>query len=217
MEMRRFLVVPFAAVLLVVLAAPVAAGQTVYNSSGSVTVAEGDWSSFDEATGAATYGYAAAYRAQGDSQAYLDFSQETDRWVLCSDGGTPDDPSDDAYGLVASFTYGSGPATLDVGKSYSTAGATATVDLSVGSFDECAGTKDFTTAEGVRVSLDLSGTSPLVKTSDHGSFHVPNQFNGHSTYRTTYREAEGSVTVGGQSIEAYGAIGKVSWSEHSNG
>jgi len=40
---------------------------------------------------------------------------------------------------------------------------------------------------------------------------------GHSTYRSTYREAEGSVTIGANSIDAYGAMGKLSWSEHSNG
>jgi hypothetical protein len=217
MEMRRFMVVPFIGVLLIVLAAPAAAGQTVYNSSGSVTLAEADWSSFDEASGASTYGYATAYRAQGESQAYLDFSQETDSWVMCSDGGTPNDPSDDVFGLVASFVYASGPARLDVSKSYSTAAADATLDLSVGSFDECSGTKDFTTTEGVAIAIDLSSTSPLVKTSDHGSFHVPSEFNGHSTYRSTYREAAGRVTIGANSIDADGAMGKLSWSEHSNG
>ena len=115
------------------------------------------------------------------------------------------------------FSNASGPATLSIGKSYSEASASATLDLETGSFDECAGTKDFSVTEGVTISLGLTGTSPLIKSSDRGTFHVPGEFNGHAFYRSTYREAEGSVSVGVQTIDAYGAIGKLTWSEHSNG
>jgi len=35
--------------------------------------------------------------------------------------------------------------------------------------------------------------------------------------RGVIHPAEGSVTIGANSIDAYGAMGKLSWSEHSNG
>src|SRR5437899_535243 len=60
MEMRKFMVIPVAGLLVLGLAGPVAAGQTTSNSSGSVTLAQAWWDSFDEATGSETYGQASA-------------------------------------------------------------------------------------------------------------------------------------------------------------
>ena len=53
--MRRFGIVLAASALLVLtVVAPVSAGQTTYNSSGSALTAQGGWNSFDAATGTRT-------------------------------------------------------------------------------------------------------------------------------------------------------------------
>jgi hypothetical protein len=49
------------------------------------------------------------------------------------------------------------------------------------------------------------------------SFHIPSEYNNHSSYSTTYRTADGTATIGGDEIAVDGGIGKVSWRDHSNG
>src|SRR5438876_6657601 len=140
-DMRRLLALPITAFLALLLTGTVAAGgPNVQNISGGATIAQADWETSD-ANGGYTSGYAAASVEQGQSAAYLEFSQQSVTWVLCSDAGTPNDESDDVYGSVGSFSYGNGPATLTVGKSYSSASASAALDVDTFTFDECSGTK----------------------------------------------------------------------------
>jgi len=103
-----------------------------------------------------------------------------------------------------------------LGKSYSSASASATLDVDTFTFDECSGTKGESQASHVQVAFNLTANGPLIKQSGRGTFHVPGQFNDHYTFRSTSRAATGSVSIGGASIDANGAIGKVTWSEHTN-
>jgi hypothetical protein len=70
--MRRLGLVLAASVLLLTMAAPVSAGQSTYNSSGSALTAQGGWDNFDEATGAYEYGWVSGWQAQGES-AFVEF------------------------------------------------------------------------------------------------------------------------------------------------
>ena len=215
-DMRRLLALPITAFLALLLTGTVAAGgPNVQNISGGATIPQADWETSD-ANGGYTSGYAAASVEQGQSAAYLEFSQQSVTWVLCSDAGTPNDESDDVYGSVGSFSYGNGPATLTLGKSYSSASASAALDVDTFTFDECPGTKGESQSSNVQVAFDLMANGPLIKQSGRGTFHVPGQFNDHHTFRSTSRAATGSVSIGGASIDANGAIGKVNWSEHTN-
>ncbi len=137
--------------------------------------------------------------------------------MLCSDGGTPDDESDDFYGLVGSFSSGSSVGTLTISKRYGSATASGTFDIWTETYDECTGTYDSEIVQGVHVSLDLDATGALVKETGRDSFHVPSEYNSHSSYRSSYRGAEGVVTIGDRTFDSYGRIGKVSWSDHTNG
>ena len=89
--MRRLLALPITAFLALLLTGTVAAGgPNVQNISGGATIAQADWETSD-VNGGYTSGYAAASVEQGQSAAYLEFSQQSVTWVLCSDAGTPND------------------------------------------------------------------------------------------------------------------------------
>ena len=114
--MRRLLALPITAFLALLLTGTVAAGgPNVQNISGGATIPQADWETSD-ANGGYTSGYAAASVEQGQSAAYLEFSQQSVTWVLCSDAGTPNDESDDVYGSVGSFSYGNGAGNTYVGQ-----------------------------------------------------------------------------------------------------
>ena len=99
-DMRRLLALPITAFLALLLTGTVAAGgPNVQNISGGATIPQADWETSD-ANGGYTSGYAAASVEQGQSAAYLEFSQQSVTWVLCSDAGTPNDESDDVPSVV---------------------------------------------------------------------------------------------------------------------
>jgi hypothetical protein len=211
--MRKFMVLPAAALLALAIAVPVSAGANVTNSSQSATTAQSFWGSGGK-EGLETYGSLYAWQDSGSPSAYVEFSEGSGQWVDC----TPADDTDDFYGFQGQSRYGSGEGTLKVGKGSSDAHASAILEIYTSVIDECAGTYKETSANGVLVSLDLVANGPKIMERGTGSFKIPSQFNSHSSYTTTSRSAAGTATIGdGPSIVVDGGIGTVSWRDHSNG
>jgi hypothetical protein len=224
--MRRFMVFPLAGLLVLGASAPVLAGPNVGNFSGSATVAQGGWDSYDEATETYESGYIVVAKDSSSSETYAEYSQYTEVVVQCTGADTPDDPNDDTWGSNSTFRYGFGTATLTIGKKGAVATASGTLSVSEGSFDGCTGDKSYapkdTTGGGeeavdVPFSLSLTATSGTIKESGRGSFKLPGTFNSHSSYKSTYRLAEGSFEAGNGTQPVSGQFGTVSWTDHSNG
>jgi hypothetical protein len=209
--MRKFMVLPTAAVLALAIAAPVSAGANVSNTSQSAVTAQGSWES--HAGNVETYGSLVAWQDSGASSAYLEFFEESGQYVDC----TPADDTDDSYGFQGQYRYGYGDGTLTIGRGSSDAQASGTLEISTTVIDDCAGTYDETTSSGVAASLDLVANGPKIMERGTWSFKIPGQFNTHSSYSTTARSAAGTATIGGNAIAVDGGIGKVSWRDHGNG
>ena len=215
--MRKFMVVPMAGLLLIAAAAPVQAGANVGNFSGSATVAQGGWDVYDKEGGNYESGYIVVARDSSSPETYAEFSQYSEVIVLCSDGGTPDDPSDDTWGPKDSYRYGFGEATLTIGKKGSTATATGTLDVSEGTFDGCTGEETSGDTTSMSFDLSLTATSGTIRESGRGSFKLPGEINSHSSYKSTYRLADGTFHLGDAAQAVSGQFGTVSWTDHTNG
>ncbi|HEX5823987.1 MAG TPA: hypothetical protein VFY18_05935 [Candidatus Limnocylindrales bacterium] len=224
--MRTFMVVPLAGLLVLGAAAPVLAAPNVGNFGGSATVAQGGWDSYDEATETFESGYVVVARDSGSSETYAEYSQYTEVTVQCTGADTPADETDDTWASNSSFRYGYGTATLTIGKKGALATASGTLSVSEGTFDGCTGEETYapkdTTGGGgesvdVPFSLSLTATSGTIKESGRSSFKLPGQFNSHSSYKSTYRLAEGTFEAGNGTQAVSGQFGTVSWMDHSNG
>jgi hypothetical protein len=215
--MRKFLALPLAGLLALALAGSAMAGPNVGNYSSSVTIAQASWDSYDDETGTFAYGYVAVSREQGSSEAFAEYGQGSEQYVQCTGIDTPDNPDDDTFGFVFSNVWGYGPASLTIGKNNSSASASGTLDVVREAFNECTGEWSYDELQAIDFSLDLAATSATIRESGRGSFHVPGEFNSHSSYKASYRQAAGTFTGndGPQSIS--GMIGTVSWKDHSNG
>lgn len=209
--MRKFMVLPAAALLALAIAAPVSAGANVANTSGSAVTAQGSWES--NAGGVETYGGLYAWQDSGSSSAYLEFFEQVGEYVDC----TPADDTDDFYGFQGQYRYGYGDGTLKVGRGSADAQASGTLEVMTTDVDDCAGIYDETTVGAVAVSLDLVANGPRIMERGTWSFRIPSRFNSHSSYSTTARSAAGTATIGGSSITVDGGIGKISWRDHGNG
>jgi hypothetical protein len=209
--MRKFTVIPLAALLVLAVAAPASAGANVSNSSNSASTAQGSW--YSDAGGVDTYGSLNAWQETGSSEVYLDFWEESGQYVDC----TPADDSDESYGFQGQYRYGYGEGSLAIGRGSADAQASGTLEITTTAVDDCAGTYVESQESGVAVSLALVATGSKIMERGTSSFKVPSQFNGHSSYSTTSRLASGTVTIGGDEIAVDGAIGKVSWRDHNNG
>jgi predicted secreted hydrolase len=119
--------------------------------------------------------------------------------------------------VVISSVWGYGAASLAVGPKNASASASGTLDAVGEDFDECTGESAYEELPAFDFNLDLTATSPTIKESGRGSFHVPGEFNSHSSYRATYRFAEGTFDGADGSQSVSGQIGRVSWMEHTNG
>jgi hypothetical protein len=215
--MRKLLVVPLAGLLVLGIAAPALAGPNTTNLSGSATIAQASWESYDDATETYAYGYLVVVRESGSTAPFAQYQQYTEQIVQCTGDATPDDPSDDTFAPKATFLDGFGDATLAIGKSYSSAAASGNLAISSGGFDGCTGEKFYEEAPGRAFTLDLTATSPTIRESGRGSFHVPGEFNNHSSYKATYRLADAAITGLDAPAVVSGQIGKVSWMDHTNG
>ena len=215
--MRRFMTVPLAGLIALAVAGPVAAGPNVGNFSNSATIAQASWDGYDEATETYRSGFVAVSKEQGSSQAFAEYSQYQEQFVQCTGADTPDDPDDDSFGVISSNTWGYGPASLAVARNYSSASADGTLDAAREDFNECTGEWTYEELPDLAFSLDLTATSATVKESGRGSFHLPGEFNSHSSYKAAYRFAEGTLDGIDGSQAVSGMIGKVTWMEHTNG
>ena len=209
--MRKFMVMPIAALLALTIAAPVSAGANVANFSQSAMTAQGSWSS--GTGGVETYGTLLAWQDAGSPSAYLEFFEESGTYVDC----TPADDTDEYFGFQGRYRYGFGEGTLTVGRGMGDATAAGTLEVYTTVADDCAGTYEEIQESGLAVSLDLTATGAKVMERGTWSFHIPSEFNSHSSYSTTYRTAAGTATIGGEEMAVDGGIGKVSWRDHSNG
>jgi len=208
--MRKFVVIPLAALLVLAIAAPASAGANTYNASGSALTAQASWSS--DAGGAWTFGSLYAWQATGSSSTYLELFEESGEYVDC----TPADDTDEFYGFQGQYRYGYGEGTLTMGQGLSQAHASGVLEIGTVTVDDCVGQYDESWAGGVPVSLDLVATGPKVMERGTSSFKIPGEYNGHSSYSTTSRIAAGTATIDGSGIAVEGGIGKISWRDHGN-
>jgi hypothetical protein len=209
--MRKFIVLPVAALLALAIAAPVSAGANVVNSSSSAMTAQGSW--YSDTAGVESGGGFYAWQDAGSSSAYLEISENGGQSVDC----TPADETDEFFGFQGQYRYGYGEGTLTVGRGLGDAHAAGTLEITTVVVDECTGDYTETTVSGVAVSLDLVANGPKIMERGTWSFKIPAEYNSHSSYSTTARSATGTVTIGGSSIDVDGGIGKVSWRDHGNG
>ena len=203
--MRKLMVIPMAGLLVLAVAAPVAAGPNVSNSSGTATVAEAYWGSAQN--GVQSSGYISVTR-EGKGEAFAHFERSTGAYVLCEGG--------EFEGFVGTLMYGFGPATLTVGTNSTTASASATVESFSFAVDECDGMWDEQPGDAFDISLDLTAEGPTLRSTSRESFHLPQEFNERYSYRAAFRRATGSATIDGATLGVDGQIGKVSWSSHVN-
>jgi hypothetical protein len=215
--MRSFLTVPMAGLLVLAVAAPVAAGPNVGNYSSSVLIAQANWGSFDEATGTYSYGYLAVSQEQGSPDAFAEFNQYIEQGIQCTGAATPDDLDDDTFGYITTNRWGFGSGSLSVDGRFSAATASGILDVYAETFDSCTEAYSWEELPGLSFGLDLTATSATIRESGRGSFHLPGEINNHSSYKATYRYAEGSLDGVEGAEDGFGQIGKVTWTEHTNG
>jgi hypothetical protein len=215
--MRKFMVVPLAGLLVLGAATPAFAGANVGNSSGSATVAQGGWDSYDDATQTSRSGYVAVVHETGSAQTYAEYQQYTDQSVQCTGAATPNDPTDDTFASTDTFVYGYGDAKLAIGKTNGSATASGTLSMSSDTFDGCTGEETYVDLPALAFTLNLTATSGTIRESGRGSFHIPGEFNGHSSYKSVYRLADGTFAGGATTQSVSGQIGTFSWTDHSNG
>lgn len=214
---------PMAGILALAVAAPAMAGPNVSNTSGGGEAIYGEWAS------EGTYGYVFAGEESGYG-GFVDIYQESGEWVLCPAapvGGdeaklAPADtgPGDGFYGFVGTRTWGYGyDIQVELSRRLETGTATGTVDLYTETVDECAGIYGGdAVAEVGSLSITVTGVGPLASFRGSGSYKIPSEFNGHSNYRGSERQASGSV-VAGSSINAtlaWGYMSRVTWTDHIN-
>ena len=160
--MRRFMIIPLAALLVLAVAAPASAGANVSNSSGSALTAQGSWSTTDGG-----YGSINAWQETGSSSAYLDFFEESGQYVDC----TPADDFDDFYGFQGQIRYGYGEGTMTGGTTRTE--ASGTLDIGTVTIDDCTSEVSETWASGIPVTLRLVASGSKIMERGTSSFKVP--------------------------------------------
>lgn len=210
--MRRMPVLG-AVVLLVAIGGPAASGASTTNTTMSATIAEASWSTLDPDTGMGEFGVLQFARHDGVTEAFL--ARSFGEIVLCEGGDTPADPTDDSFGFVGTDVSGSGPATMALGKQYTSAKASGTVTVEIVTYDECTGDFGTTTTKTLKVSLALTAVSPLIRQQTRSTLRVPGELSAHTVIRGVLREAAGLAKIGTTRIDADGAIGQLTLREHA--
>ena len=154
-------------VLLVVAAFAVAGAvnvlaATVTNVTVNATIAQATWDDLDD-EGNGEQVFIDAEKSSTGIAINVDAFKGS--FELCDDGGTPDDPGDDFFGFVGTQTSGAGAGKLTVATQYRAAKASGTVKVEVTTFDECTGDFGTTTTKSIKVALDLTAISPLIRES----------------------------------------------------
>ena len=170
-------------------------------------VAQAGWEIYDEETGAGEYGELQFATAEGQTTVFLGMSKG--ELVLCEGGETPDDPFDDFYGFVGTETVGEGIGKLSLGKTYSSAVASGTVNAEVYTYNECTGDEGTATKKTIKVSLDLTGISPVITEKLRSTITIPKQLRTKTMVQAQSREAAGTLKVGTRSLEVGGVIGLI--------
>jgi hypothetical protein len=222
MAMRRFAVLPLAALLALTAAAPANAGANVTNTSGSGEMVYGEW------FGEASYGYVFLAEESGYG-GFGEIFQRTGDWVLCDPSGGPEgevepsdtEPVEGIQGFVGTVTWGyTYDVRIELSRRLERGSATGVVELYTQTIDECAGIYGGDpSVELATFDVSLTGEGDLVTFRGTGSYQIPSEFNGHSNYRGKERSASGSI-VAGSSIEAafaWAYMSQISWTEHTNG
>lgn len=222
--MRRFMGLPLAALLAIVVAAPAFAGANTSNTSGTGRTVYGDWAD------GSMYGY--AYFGQENGQpGFGELYQESGEWVECAppEGGSepaataisPDatGPGEGYYGFVGTRTYGfASDVQITFTRRLEAGAVTGHAELWTETVDDCAGVYGDPEYAQVDLSISLTGIGDLATFRGTGSYQIPSEFNGHYNYRGKERQAAGSVLAG--PIDAtfdFAYMSEVSWSEHTNG
>jgi hypothetical protein len=205
--MRRALALLIVAMLFVV-GSSTAIAATTQKVTIRALVAQAGWETFDEQSGAGEAGSAEFATAEGRTTVTLSMSKG--ELVLCQGGDTPDDPFDDVFGFVGTSTFGEGPARLSLGKTYSSAKGSGTVTAEVFTFSECTGDEGTTSTKSIKVSIDLTGISPIIHETVRSTISIPSRLRSKTMIRADSREAAGSVKVGSRTIRTGGLIGMLS-------
>jgi len=205
--MRRFMVLPMAALLALAVAAPVAAGPNVSNRSGSGESIYGQW------YGESGYGYVFLGEEEGYG-GFGDIYQESGEWVLCAPAG------EEYYGFVGTRTWGYVyDLTIELSRRLETGTAVGTVDLFTDTVDECNGIYggDPTFDSGPLV-VEVAAAGPLASFRGTGSYTIPSEFNGHYNYRGKERQATGSIDAAGVIAADFewAYMTQTTWTEHVN-
>lgn len=223
--MRKFMVLPMAGLLALSIAAPVAAGPNVSNTSGGGTTIYGEW--YGEGPDGNTYGYVSI----GNEKNYGGFGeiyQETGQWVPCeTSGGSPSKaaiviadttPGGENYGFVGTRTWGyTNDVQVVISRRLETGSASGTVDLYTETVNDCEGIYEGASESGVALTVSATGVGDLATFRGTGSYKIPSQFNGHSNYRGSERQATGSVAAGSIGADFDSAnMSKFTWTEHVN-
>lgn len=222
--LRRFIVLPMAALLVLAAAAPAFAGANTSNTSGGGSTVYGEW------VGEGTYGFALFGQEKGQP-GFGQIYQESGEWVLCpapeaggASAGPAADPKDtggggEFYGFQGTRTYGYAfDATVTLSRRLESGSATGQIELRTETVDDCAGTYGEPVYELTDMSMVLTGVGDLVMFRGSGSYQVQSEFNGHYNYRGRERQATGSVHAGPISADFNWAyMSQVTWSEHVNG
>lgn len=205
--MRRALALLIVAMLFAV-GSSTALAATTQKVTIRALIAQAGWDTFDENTGAGEAGSAQFATAEGRTTVSL--STTRGELVLCQGAETPDDPFDDVYGFVGTATFGEGPAKLSLGKTYSSAKASGTVTAEVFTFSECTGDEGTISTRSIKVSMNLTGVSPIIHETLRSTIRIPSRLRSKSMIRADSREAAGTVKVGSRTIRTGGVIGMLS-------
>jgi hypothetical protein len=193
--------------VLFVVGSSVASAATKQTVTIRALIAQAEWERFDEDTGAGEFGVVQFATAEGKTTAFLALS--SGELIQCEGALTPDDPSDDVYGFLGTLIQGEGPATLAVGKSYSSASGTGTVNAQVQTFDECTGEGDVTTTRSIQLALDLSGISPVITQKSRTTIAIPKALRTKVMLQSRSRDAAGTLVMDGRSSDVGGVIGNL--------
>ena len=205
--MRKLAVIPMAALLVLAIAAPAAAGANVGNQSGSAKVLNGDW----YADGTYGYAYFATDTAYG---AWGEFYEESGEWVPC-------DATGEFYGFIGKRTYGwTEDVTVVLDSRLNHGSASGTFQLVSESVDECAGEYGGTgEPTSMAFSANLDGFGRAARFRSSGSYKLPGEFNAHSSQSGMERQATGSIDLGAAGTRTFetGILASITWRDHSNG
>ena len=176
-------------------------------------VAQAGWEQFDEDTGSGEIGAVQFTTAEGRTTVF--FWMTTGELVQCDGALTPDDPSDDFFGLRGTLTQGEGPASLVLGKSYSSASGSGRVNAQVLTIDECTGGGEVTTTTSIALALELTGIGPIVTQKLRTTIAIPKQLRTKLMLQSRSRDAAGTLTINSRSLDVGGVIGNL-WLKGSN-